>query len=185
MAEITILLDPLQKQVAILESWMVYFDKHRAKEPKQPKSVRRKTSDKTSVMFHEAIKSRKSHLELVQRLLQQGKDTQALVSRIQGYSTATETQMRFNLDPTALSAQQYRDCVPPIRTCQEDGTRDRVAVKACETCATAKQINIDIHNHNCDLFAPFILHLILWYVSRFLHMAPHPNPYVSDASDQR
>ena len=86
VAEITILLDPLQKQIAILESWMRDIDSYFSASSNSTTKFNMKTSD----MVREAINSRKSHLELVQRLLQQGKDTQALVNKIRDHRYMVE-----------------------------------------------------------------------------------------------
>ena len=99
VAEITILLDPLQKQIAILESWIRDIDSHFLARNNSTTKFNMKTTD----MVREAINSRKSHLELVQRLLQQGKDTQALVTR----SEALEAWLRFDNRIAALSSQQH------------------------------------------------------------------------------
>ena len=79
VAEITILLDPLQKQIEILESWKAEFDEYYSNGNTPCSEFGSQTSD----MMQDIIVSRKAHLNLIQRLLQQGKDTQTLVGGIQ------------------------------------------------------------------------------------------------------
>ena len=68
VTEVTILLDPLQNQIGILQYWRCY--------------VERKGIGDLAIlgMYDEAIKARETHLCAFRRLLDQGNHTQALVS---------------------------------------------------------------------------------------------------------
>ena len=70
VAEVTILLDPLQNQISILQYWRRYINDLPA------------GNVATLDMYDEAIKAREAHLVSFQRLLDQGKNTQALVSKL-------------------------------------------------------------------------------------------------------
>lgn len=64
----TILLDPLQSQISILQNWRQFIEDNAA-------------ADKGILeMYDRAIIAREVHLASFQRLLDQGKNTQALVS---------------------------------------------------------------------------------------------------------
>lgn len=68
VAEVTILLDPLQSQISILQNWRQFIEDNAA-------------ADKGILeMYDRAIIAREVHLASFQRLLDQGKNTQALVS---------------------------------------------------------------------------------------------------------
>lgn len=69
MAELTILLDPLQAQIKALQSWQQY--QHTALLAK---------SQSTDSTFGDAIKTRDIHLESLKRLLYRARELQALVS---------------------------------------------------------------------------------------------------------
>ena len=67
VAEVTILLDPLQNQISILQNWRQFVEGDLA-------------ADKGMLeMYDKAIIAREAHLGSFQRLLDQGKNTQALV----------------------------------------------------------------------------------------------------------
>ena len=66
--EVTILLDPLQSQISVLHNWRQFIEDNSA-------------ADKGILkMYDTAIIAREMHLASFQRLLKQGKNTQALVS---------------------------------------------------------------------------------------------------------
>ena len=68
VAEVAILLDPLQSQISILQKWRQFIGENAA-------------ADKAILeMYDRAIVAREVHLASFQRLLDQGKNTQALVS---------------------------------------------------------------------------------------------------------
>ena len=69
VAEVTILLDPLQSQINILQKWQQFVEDHSA------------ADQATLEMYDKAIVAREAHLSLFQRLLDQGKNTQALVNK--------------------------------------------------------------------------------------------------------
>ncbi len=69
MAELTILLDPLQAQIKSLQSWKQY----------QEKSLLTKLAPVKNT-FDDAIKMRDVHLESLKRLLDRARELQALVS---------------------------------------------------------------------------------------------------------
>ena len=68
VAEVTILLDPLQNQISILQSWRQFVEDNLA-------------ADRAILeMYDRAIMARKTHLGSFERLLEVGKNTQALAS---------------------------------------------------------------------------------------------------------
>ena len=79
VAELAILVDPLQKQIDILNEWWSHMQSYYSDDTVTSGTDSRETKK----LMHEAINARKVHLDSVQRLLQQGKDTQALVSSVQ------------------------------------------------------------------------------------------------------
>ncbi|KAG8531226.1 uncharacterized protein KY384_004584 [Bacidia gigantensis] len=72
VAEIIILVDPLQKQIDILNAWWSHMRSYYS-------GFDGRAPSNANTLMQEAIKARQVHLDSVQRLLQQGKDTQALV----------------------------------------------------------------------------------------------------------
>ena len=68
VAEVTILLDPLQSQISILQNWRQFIEENSA------------ASKGILEMYDRAIIARQVHLASFQRLLDQGKNTQALAS---------------------------------------------------------------------------------------------------------
>ena len=65
VAELTILLDPLQAQINILKKWQTWH---------------RDEFQLNHVHFFKAIKDREIHLDIIKRLQERGKESQDLVS---------------------------------------------------------------------------------------------------------
>lgn len=97
VAELTILLDPLQAQIKALQSWQQY--QHTALLAK---------SQPTDSTFDDAIKTRDVHLESLKRLLYRARELQTLLFQISNIDTANlqseiaiemakETQVQVNL----------------------------------------------------------------------------------------
>jgi hypothetical protein len=93
VAELTILLDPLQAQIKALQFWQQY----------QLTALLAK-SQSTDSTFDDAIKTRDVHLESLKRLLYRARELQALVS----LSPHASLYHKIPNDCEAISNQQYR-----------------------------------------------------------------------------
>ena len=69
VSEVTVLLEPLQNQISILQYWRHCIEEAFSEEYNEILEV-----------YDESIKAREAHLGSFQRLLDQGKNTQALVN---------------------------------------------------------------------------------------------------------
>ena len=145
VAEVTILLEPLQNQIEILRYWRHYI---------QEMGFIEITILET---YDESIKAREAHLALFQGLLDKGKNTQALVNN----SHRSPADQAFILTLNAvIPAEWYRDLQATSGTCEKYGSRNRSANESGEKSSTSKSVDFNIHYHHSYLSPPLFFHVI-------------------------
>jgi hypothetical protein len=167
VAEITILLDPLQAQITIIQKWRQWYRQDVAQ-----------TSHLTN-LFLEAISTREAHLNSLKRLQERARESQTLVgptlpphSLICSQNAPLASSFLTVHTPAAFPTQQHRDRAPTIQASQKDGPRSEPPSRTRRPSRPPKQSHPSLHPRHRRLPPLILFHLLLWYVQRTSSITP-------------